>query len=188
MTASPGTQRACFGAAGSNAIQLARNAGYRVVAPASPHNFGYVRSLGAAEAVDYHSPTAVDEIVDRIGDSPLAGTLAITPGSLPPAVKIASRVAGRKRVASARPGPLTQLRARHARRLGVQVSIIWGSTLKDNKVGPAIYTDFLPAALTAGAYRAAPDATVVGDGLARIPAVVQQLRDGVSATKLVVTV
>lgn len=157
---------------GSNAIQLARNAGYRVVATASPHNFDYVRSLGAAEAVDYHSPTAVDEIVDWVGDSPLAGTLAITPGSLPPAVKIASRVAGSKRVASARPRPLTQLRARRARRLGVQ----------------AIYTDFLPAALAAGAYRAAPDASVVGDGLACIPAALQQLRDGVSATKLVVTV
>jgi NADPH:quinone reductase-like Zn-dependent oxidoreductase len=173
---------------GSNAIQLARSAGYRVVATASPHNFGYVRSLGAAEAVDYHSPTAVDEIVDRIGDSPLAGTLAITSGSLPPAVKIASRVAGSKRVASARPGPLTQLRARRARRLGVQVSIVWGSTLKDNEIGPAIYTDFLPAALTAGTYRAAPDASVVGDGLACIPVALQQLRDGVSATKLVVTV
>ena len=173
---------------GSNAIQLARNAGYRVVATASPHNFGYVRSLGAAEAVDYHSPTVVDEIADRIGDSPLAGTLAITPGSLPPAVKIASRLPGSKRVASARPGPLTQLRARRARRLGVQVSIIWGSTLKDTEVGPAIYTGFLPAALASGAYRAAPDASVVGDGLTRIPAALQQLRDGVSATKLVVTV
>lgn len=172
---------------GSNAIQLARNAGYRVVATASPHNFAYVRILGAAKAVDYHSPTAVDEIVDWVGDSPLAGTLAITPGSLPPAVKIASRVTGSKRVASARPGPLTQLRARRARRHGVQVSIVWGSSLKDNEVGPAIYTDFLPAALAAGAYRAAPDASVVGDGLARIPAALQQLRDGVSATKLVVT-
>jgi NADPH:quinone reductase-like Zn-dependent oxidoreductase len=173
---------------GSNAIQLARNAGYRVVATASPHNFDYVRSLGAAEAVDYHSPAAVDEIVDRIGDSPLAGTLAITPGSLQPAVKITSRAKGSKRVASARPGPLTQLRARRARRLGVQVSIIWGGTLKDNEVGPAIYADFLPAALAAGAYRAAPDASVVGDGLARIPDALQQLRGGVSAKKLVVTV
>ncbi len=173
---------------GSNAIQLARNAGYRVVATASPHNFDYVRSLGAAEAVDYHSPAAVDEIVNRIGDSPLAGTLAITAGSLPSAVKIAFRAKGSKRVASARPGPLTQVRARRARRLGVQVSVIWGGTLKDNEVGPAIYTDFLPAALAAGAYRAAPAATVVGEGLARIPDALQQLRRGVSAKKLVVTV
>ena len=158
------------------------------MATASPHNFDYVRSLGAAEAVDYHSRAAVDEIVDRIGDSPLAGTLAITPGSLPSAVKIASRTTGSRRVASARPGPLTQLRALRARRLGVPVSVIWGATLKDNEVGPAIYVDFLPAALAAGAYRAAPDATVVGDGLACIPDALQRLRRGVSAQKLVVTV
>jgi hypothetical protein len=35
---------------GSNAIQLARCAGYRVLATASPHNSGYVRSLGAPAA------------------------------------------------------------------------------------------------------------------------------------------
>ena len=173
---------------GSNAIQLACNAGYRVVATASPRNFDYLRSLGAAETVDYRSPAAVDEIVDRIGDSPLAGTIAIGSGSLPPAVAIASRTTGSKHVASAQPGPLTRLRSRRARRLGVGVSAIWGGTLKDNEVGPAIYADFLPAALAAGAYRAAPDATVVGDGLARIPDALQQLRRGVSATKLVVTV
>jgi NADPH:quinone reductase-like Zn-dependent oxidoreductase len=173
---------------GSNAIQLARNAGYRVVATASPRNFDYVRSLGAAEAVDYRSPAAVDEILDRIGDSPLAGTLAIGSGSLAPAVAIAARTTGSKRVASAQPGPVTRIRSRRARRLGVRVTAIWGGTLKDNEVGPAIYVDFLPTALAAGAYRAAPDATVVGDGLARIPDALQRLRAGVSAQKLVVTV
>jgi NADPH:quinone reductase-like Zn-dependent oxidoreductase len=173
---------------GSNAIQLARNAGYQVVTTASPHNFDYVRALGAADAVDYHSPTVVDEIVDRIGDRPLAGTLAIGSGSLPRAVAIASRTTGSKRVASAQPGPLTRIRSGRALRLGVRVSAIWGGTLKDNEVGPAIYVDFLPTALATGAYRAAPDATVVGDGLASIPDALQELRRGVSAKKLVVTV
>ncbi|OPG13492.1 zinc-binding alcohol dehydrogenase family protein [Microbispora sp. GKU 823] len=173
---------------GSNAIQLARNAGYRVVATASPRNFDYVRSLGAAEAVDRRSPAAVDEIVDRIGDSPLAGTLAIGSGSLAPAVAIASRTTGSKRVASAQPEWLVRIRPPWARRPGVRVSGIWGGTLKDNEVGPAIYTGFLPTALATGAYRAAPDATVVGHGLARVPDALRQLRGGISATKLVVTV
>jgi NADPH:quinone reductase-like Zn-dependent oxidoreductase len=173
---------------GTNAIQLARNAGYRVVATASPRNFDYVRSLGAAEVVDRRSRTAVDEIVERIGDSPLAGTLAIGAGSLVPAVAIASRTTGGKRVASAQPERITRLRGPRARRPGVRVSGIWGNTLKDNEVGPAIYVDFLPAALATGAYRAAPDGTVVGHGLARIPDALRRLRDGVSATKLVVTV
>ncbi|MEU6410504.1 zinc-binding alcohol dehydrogenase family protein [Microbispora sp. NPDC046933] len=173
---------------GSNAIQLARNAGYRVVATASPRNFDYVRSLGAAEAVDRRSPAAVDEIVDRIGDSPLAGTLAIGSGSLAPAVAIASRTTGSKRVASAQPGWLVRIRPPWARRPGVRVSGIWGGTLKDNEVGPAIYAGFLPTALATGAYRAAPDATVVGHGLARVPDALRQLRGGISANKLVVAV
>ncbi|WP_329243560.1 zinc-binding alcohol dehydrogenase family protein [Actinoallomurus sp. NBC_01490] len=173
---------------GSNAIQLARSAGYRVVATASPRNFDYVRSLGAAEAVDRRSRTAVDEIVERIGDGPLAGTLAIGTGSLAPSVAIAHRTTGSKRVTSAQPERVTRLRGPRARRPGVRVSGIWGGTLKDNEVGPAIYVDFLPAALATGAYRAAPDATVVGDGLARIPDALRRLRDGVSAQKLVITV
>ncbi|WP_030903509.1 zinc-binding alcohol dehydrogenase family protein [Streptomyces sp. NRRL F-5126] len=173
---------------GSNAIQLARNAGYRVVATASPHNFGYVRSLGAAGAVGYRSPTAVDEVVDMIGASPLAGTLAIGSGSLPKAIAIAARTEGSKRVASAQTPLVARVQSWRAPRKGVRVSGIWGGTLKDNEVGPAIYVDFLPAALASGAYRAAPDATVVGDGLDRIPDALRRLRGGVSARKLVVTV
>jgi hypothetical protein len=58
----------------------------------------------------------------------------------------------------------------------------------DNEVGPAVYTAFLPAALACGRYRAAPDATVVGNGLGRIPEALDLLKGGVSARKLVVTV
>ncbi|WNF00879.1 zinc-binding alcohol dehydrogenase family protein [Streptomyces luomodiensis] len=173
---------------GSNAIQLARNAGYRVVTTASPHNFDFVRSLGAAEAVDRRSPTAVEDIVERIGDSPLAGTLAIGFGSLRKAIAIAARTTGSKRVASAQPALLARIEGWRAPRHGVRVSGIWGGTLKDNEVGPAIYVDFLPTALATGVYQAAPDATVVGHGLDRIPDALRQLRDGVSAKKLVVTV
>ncbi|GAA3542449.1 hypothetical protein GCM10022222_27670 [Amycolatopsis ultiminotia] len=172
---------------GSNAIQLARNAGYRVVTTASPHNFDYVKSLGAAEAVDYHSSTAVDELVERIGTSPLAGALAIGRRSLAPSVAIAAKVPGRKRVTSAQPERVVRLRSPRARRPGVHVSGIWGGTLKDNEVGPAIYAGFLPGALASGAYRAAPEAVVVGEGLEAIPDAIRQLRSGVSAKKLVVT-
>jgi NADPH:quinone reductase-like Zn-dependent oxidoreductase len=172
---------------GANAIQLARNAGYRVVATASPRNFDWVRSLGADAVVDYRSPTAVDDLVAAIGDSPLAGGLAIGSGSLRPCITVAARTAGSKRVASAHPGPPTTVRARLARRRGVAVSVIWGGTLKDNEVGAAIYADFLPTALSTGAYCAEPVATVVGTGLDAIPDALAQLRAGISATKLVVS-
>jgi NADPH:quinone reductase-like Zn-dependent oxidoreductase len=95
---------------GSNAIQLARNAGYRVVATSSPHNFDYLRSLGAAETVDRRSRSAVEEIVDWIGDRLLAGALAIGAGALAPTVKIASRTSGSKHFTSAQPERVTRLR------------------------------------------------------------------------------
>lgn len=173
---------------GSNAVQLARSAGYRVVATSSPRNFDYLRSLGAAGMVDYHSRTAVEELVELIGDSPLAGTLAITRGSIGPALSIATKTTGSRRIAAALPALFVRIESLGKRRRGVWVSSIWGGTLKDNEVGPGIYVDFLPAALSSGAYRAAPTATVVGHGLEAIPIALEQLRRGVSATKLVVTI
>jgi NADPH:quinone reductase-like Zn-dependent oxidoreductase len=173
---------------GSNAIQLARGSGYRVVATASPRNFDYVRSLGAAEAIDYHGAKAVDEVIAAIGASPLAGALAIGRGSVPKTLAIAARVPGRRRIAAAQPGLLLRLQLLVRRRHGVPVSGIWGGSLKDNHVGKAIYVDYLPAALAAKTYRAAPEAVVVGEGLDQIPAALDRLRRGVSAQKLVVRV
>jgi NADPH:quinone reductase-like Zn-dependent oxidoreductase len=172
---------------GSNAIQLARCAGYRVLATASPRNFGYVRSLGAATAVDYHSRTTASEIIDALGDSPLAGTIALGPRSLPAALSIASRAHGRRRIATGTP-QLIRLRTAFRAHQGIHVSGIWGGTLKDNEVGPGIYADFLPSALAAGIYRTAPEAVVVGEGLEQIPSAIDQLRKGVSAKKLVIRV
>jgi NADPH:quinone reductase-like Zn-dependent oxidoreductase len=173
---------------GSNAIQLARCAGYRVLATASPHNFDYVRSLGAAAAFDYHSRSAVNEILGALGASPLAGTLAIGAGSLSAALSIAAKASGRRRVATAYPTPISRARSLWERRRGIHLSLIWGATLKDNEVGPGIYVDFLPAALGTGIYRTAPEAVLVGEGLEQIPNAIDRLRKGVSAKKLVVRV
>jgi hypothetical protein len=115
----------------------------------------YVRSLGVHAAFDYRSRTASAEIIDALGGSPLAGTLAIGSGSLPPTLKIAAAAPGSRRIASANPGPIEPIQVRRKR---IQLSLIWGGTLKGNEVGPAIYADLLPAALAAGTYRAAPEA------------------------------
>jgi NADPH:quinone reductase-like Zn-dependent oxidoreductase len=173
---------------GVNAIQLARNAGYRVIATASPRNVEWLRSVGAEVVIDRSSPTAVGDIIAAVGREPLAGVLAIGAGSLTPAIRISAGTSGTKRVSSAQPSPITTLRSRLARRRGIRVTSIWGGTLKDNEVGPAIYADFLPSALASGAYRAQPEATVVGEGLDSIPAALDRLRQGISATKLVVTI
>ena len=85
------------------------------------------------------------------------------------------------------PSPLSKLQAALVRAPGVRVSYIWGGSLKDNEVGPAVYA-FLGQALAADSYRAEPAATIVGDGLDAIPDALSKLRAGVSAAKLVVTV
>ena len=173
---------------GSNAIQLARGAGYRVVATASPHNHDLVRSLGAAEVFDYRDGAVVPDLVRSLRGHGLAGTVAIGAGSLSQTIAIARRVDGTGRVASAYPTPVTAARRLVARPLGVHVSAIWGGTPAQNSVGPAVFTQFLPAALSDGRYRPAPPVEVIGDGLAAVPAGLERLRAGVSARKLVVTV
>jgi hypothetical protein len=70
----------------------------------------------------------------------------------------------------------------------VRVTGIWGGTLRNTDVGPGIFVDYLPDALASGAFRAAPEPLVVGEGLAHIPVALDRLRHGVSAQKLVVRV
>lgn len=49
-------------ATGTLAVQFAKLSGFKVLATASPHNFDLLRSLGADEVFDYHSPTIGAEI------------------------------------------------------------------------------------------------------------------------------
>ena len=69
----------------------------------------------------------------------------------------------------------------------VRTKYIFGSTLKANEVGPAIYRDFLPDALADGRYLAAPPPIVAGHGLDDIQHAMDVQRKGVSASKIVVT-
>ncbi|MGI3783267.1 MAG: zinc-binding alcohol dehydrogenase family protein, partial [Janthinobacterium lividum] len=172
---------------GINAVQLAVNAGYRVVATASPRNFDLVRGLGAAEVFDYRQRLVVADVVGSMRGHTLAGTVAIGAGSLTPAIRIARRTEGTRRVASAYPSPVTAVRKQLARPYGVRVSAIWGGVPARTAVGPAVFREFLPAALADGRYRASPPAEVVGHGLDAIPAGLARLRQGVSARKLVVS-
>jgi NADPH:quinone reductase-like Zn-dependent oxidoreductase len=196
---------------GSNAIQLAVAAGYDVVTTASPHNFDYVTRLGARQAFDYRSRTAIRDIIAALRGRTLAGALAIGVGSTPACIDIMGSCSGNRFVAVASPPvsfdkiPAGRGRIRHlapavarmlagnlgvaikARRKGVRTKFIWGSALVGNEVGPMIYDTFLPAALAEARFVAAPEALVVGHGLDQIPVALERQRQGVSARKLVVT-
>lgn len=196
---------------GSNAIQLAAAAGYDVLATASPRNHAYVTDLGASQAFDYRSSTAVSEIIRALAGRNLAGTIAIGAGSAQPSLDIVHATPGSKRLATAStavsfehladsPRPNLQLIALLSRVLrtttalqlrsrarGIRTTVIWGTTLKDNEVGPAIYDDFLPRALADHRYKAVPPAHVVGTGLDQIQPALDLHIMGVSASKPVVT-
>jgi len=154
---------------GCNAIQLAANAGYEVFATASPHNADYLKSLGAAQVFDYHRKDVVEEIVNALKGKTMAGALAIATGSTGLCLDIVHRSKGDKFVAVAG-GPIsltdvgaggmpqvlpllpkmllsTLSIALKARTRGIGTKFIWGGSLVDNEVGPAVFVDFLPRAL-----------------------------------------
>ncbi|KAK3361694.1 zinc-binding dehydrogenase [Lasiosphaeria ovina] len=79
---------------GSCAVQLARSAGYDVIATASPKNFDYVRGLGAKAVFDYRSKTAVADILKAIDGRPCAGAVALGAQSMGPCLDIVGAAPG----------------------------------------------------------------------------------------------
>jgi NADPH:quinone reductase-like Zn-dependent oxidoreductase len=196
---------------GCNAIQLAAAAGYSVVTTASPKNFDYVKSLGAACAFDYNSKDVVRDIVAALQGKDVVGALAIGAGSTGECLDTLAQCRGRKFVAScsasvsfdtvAKGNRITlpaflkvlpaMLRAnfrtrRKSRRHGITEKFFDASSVIDNEIGPAIYRDYLGSALGAGSFRAAPPPKVVGHSLRDIQTALDIQRKGVSAAKIVV--
>jgi NADPH:quinone reductase-like Zn-dependent oxidoreductase len=203
----------CGGATsvGSNAIQLAVAAGYEVVTTASPKNFDYVTSLGAAHAFDYRSKDLVRDIVTTLRGKEVVGALAIGTGSVLTCLDILPHCQGRKFIANCSSdvsfeaiprGPritllvilkllLGRLRAnaqtrRKSRRHGVTAKFFDASSVIDNEIGRAIFRDYLGDALATGRFRPAPPPQVAGGGLEAIQTAFDIQRSGVSAAKIVV--
>lgn len=196
---------------GSNAIQLAKAAGYQVFTTASPKNFDLCKRLGAEKVFDYRSRAVVADIIAVLSGRRLAGALAIGLGSAGPCLDIVSACPGDKALSIASQSvsfddapegaariawllpKVTRLMASNAvmmlkaRRRGVRTGFIFGSSLLADDVGPLIYEDFLPGALAEGRYIAAPEPLIVGQGLAEVPAALDVQKRGVSARKVVVS-
>lgn len=196
---------------GMNAVQLARAAGYDVVSTASPRNAAIVHSLGAEAVVDYTSAGAVDDLVAAIGGRPVAGAVALGAGSTDACIDVLRRTGGTRLAMASTPVSLAELVGRRrlfpamipvfgriglatarstarARLAGIRAGFVWGSSLRDDEVGPALWGDVVPRALADGSLRPAPEPVVVGSGLADIQGALDRQRAGVSASKLVVRV
>jgi len=194
---------------GSNAIQLAVAAGYRVVTTASPHNHRWMRELGASDVFDYAARDTARDITTLLKADRVVGVFAVGTGSAEPSVQIAVAL-GVKRVVLASPSvsfaSLPRERGINRRFVrvmahlvsgnvvlqarcvvhGIRARFVWGSSLMNNEVGPMLWGEFLPAALADGRYVAAPSPEVVGSGLENVQVAIDALRRGVSARKLVV--
>ena len=165
-------------AVGANGIQLAVAGGYEVFTTASPKNFDFVKKLGASKVFDYNSKTIVEDLVAALDGKKFAGLFQAA-GDVGPSYQIVEQAKGRKFVSSAVPVP-------ENKPSGVDARMIWGSTLKDNEVGPAVLVDFLPKALAEGKYLAAPEPWVIGEGLEAIQEGLEAQK-GASAKKIVIT-
>ncbi|RKU46322.1 hypothetical protein DL546_008209 [Coniochaeta pulveracea] len=174
---------------GSNAIQLAKAAGYEVYTTASPKNFDYVKKLGASHVFDYNSPTIKDDLVAAFKGKTTAGALAI--GGIVPAqydaiieacAAVVTNTAGSDFVALAMRPP-DNLPA------GIKTNFINAVYLhKEKDLGYSLFTDYLSKALAAGTFTPAPPAEVIGSGLESIQKGLEMIPAGVSAKKLVVKV
>lgn len=195
---------------GMNAVQLARAAGYAVVSTASPRNADIVRSLGAEAVVDHGSPTAVDDLVAAVGGRRVVGAVALGTTSTAACIEVLRRtggtvlamastpvslagVAGRRRLFPAmlpvftRIGLTTVALALRARRAGIRAAFVWGSSLRDDDLGPELWGRVLPEGLADGTIRPVPEPLVVGHGPGAVQGAIDRQRAGVSARKVVVT-
>ncbi|KAK4183631.1 zinc-binding dehydrogenase [Podospora australis] len=195
---------------GSNAVQLARSAGYEVIATASRKNFEYVRGLGATEVFDYRSGTVVQDIGRALEGKTCAGAVTVGHDSTYPCIDIIAAAKGKKFIAqisapvsledAANPGWLgmagvmgrfmwaSAVIALKAVISGVKVQFVWGGDLVENPdLCRSVYNEYLPAALSSGEFIPAPEAQVVGHGLEKIQEAFDVCRKGVSAKKIVVT-
>jgi hypothetical protein len=153
----------------------------------------------------------VKDLIAALRGKTCVGALAIGAGSAQPCMDVVHACQGRKFVSTASaPLSFADLAdgravtprffakvpaflaysfsiAIRSRLSGVGTKFIFGSSLADNEVGPMIYRDFLPAALASGQFRPAPAPHVVGVGLDSIQAAFDAQRQGVSASKIVVS-
>jgi NADPH:quinone reductase and related Zn-dependent oxidoreductases len=168
------------GSVGSNAIQLGVAAGYEVFSTASPKNFEYVKKLGVSQVFDYNSPTVVEDLVSALKGKALAGAMdCIGFAATPLTVEVIAKSEGSKFVSTVKGG----FQAPE----GITIKSVFGTTIKDNNVGKAIYEDFLPKALKTGSFTPAPEPLVAGIGLDSIQAAVDLQVKGTSAQKVVVS-
>jgi hypothetical protein len=137
-----------------------------------------LRRLGAVQVLNHGDADVVDRVVEALRGRTLVGAFHAT-GNLADTFGVMRQIEGRRFVSTTLPPQIDPPDT-------VEVAAIAGTSLRDDDVGPMIYCDFLPAALEAGRYVAAPAPKVAGRGLEAFQHAVDAQRAGISGYKLVV--
>jgi NADPH:quinone reductase-like Zn-dependent oxidoreductase len=169
---------------GSCAIQLAVASGAEVYTTASPRNFEYCKKLGAKHLFDYHDDDVEDQIVKELHGITVAGAYHAVgaDGAVQACARVVDRCKGKAIVVTVRGVPDEGIPS------SVRVKAISSSSIfaEGNEVGPYIWREYLPRALSEGSIAAKSDPYVVGQGLRSIQHGLDKQKAGVSAAKVVV--
>ena len=169
-------------AVGLQTLQVARAAGIKVVATASKHNFDLCKACGAADLLDYNSPSVVEDVTKAVhtvgGDfAGLIDCVSLPEGSLKLSSSVLDKLGGGKLAVLI---PDLKLRVPD----GIEVVHILG--LHD--ITHAFWKDYVTPALEQGTLKCLPEPLVVGKGLQSLQKALNIQKKGVSARKVVVEI
>jgi NADPH:quinone reductase-like Zn-dependent oxidoreductase len=172
---------------GSAAVQSAKLLGFRVYATSSPGNHDYLKTLGADQTFDYKSDNIVSQVVEAARtDGVSLNYCFLGQGSLEPIANILGQLKSDRipKIASA---PIVPPAAKDLE--GVEVIFIL-PPMNDPKelynIYHWVFMEWLKEKLATGEYVPSPRVKVVGKGLEDIDKALEELKQGVSGTKLVV--
>ncbi|KAI1647471.1 GroES-like protein [Daldinia loculata] len=169
-------------ACGSNGIQLAKGAGFRVITTCSARNFDYVKSLGADKVFDRNSPTIVDDVAAELDKGACVG-IYMAAGNVAEACQVAYKSKQKPFVASTNPVVPEDVPE------GVTAKFTFGTGGDDPfaETRPVTFGGYFRDALHKGVYKVAPAPEVVSrKGLDGIQGALDIFKKGVSSKKLVV--
>ncbi|KAI8711538.1 PKS-ER domain-containing protein [Fusarium sp. LHS14.1] len=169
-------------AVGCAAIQLGIASGYEVITTASPKNFDLVKRLGASHVFDYKSLTVVADLLEAAKGKKSAGVFdTIGFASWPHTLEFAEKADGVKFISCTVPGWPEPPQ-------GVAIKHVFSLSIIHSHVASAVWDDYLPNAIEAGAFVPAPRPLEFGKGLESLQGAVDFLgTEGVSAQKVVVS-
>lgn len=175
---------------GTMLIQLARIMGFTVFATASKVNHDYLKTLGATEVFDYHSATVVDDLVDAAKKVGKPITVGIDVNSEKESLKATAEVLTKSGGKGSKLAHYLGWPEDLSKPEDLTLLAVGGPQILTSRkdVAAWLYGGFLVKAVEGGALVPSPKVQVVEGGISALQTGLDLLKEGVSATRLVVKV